>query len=170
MRPAQLFRPALSAAALTGAVAVMVAGCTRNVGDAVVLEKEHIAAAEPSPTPKPTPTPDASLIRKEGGTDAAKPPPSESPVAEEAQTELAPDEVAVDSYVMKKDVRGTGKDPRAMTHEQWLIKVEMMRDQSHFTIHSDRAHFLKLKPGDRVRVSYKQGKYTGTIWSAQIED
>ena len=168
MKPAPLFRPALFAAALSAALAL--AACTRHVGDAVVLEKEHIAAAEPSPTPKPTPIPDASLIRKEGGSNAAEPVASESPVYEEVPAELAPDEVAVGSYVMKKDVRGTGRDPRAMTHEQWLIKVEMIGDQSHFTIHSDRAHFLKLKPGDRVRVSYKQGKYTGTIWSAQIED
>ena len=153
-------------AALSAALAV--AACTRNVGDAVVLEKEHIAAAEPSPTP--TPTPGTSLIRKEEGVNVDQPLASESPVTEEVATELAPDEIAVDSYVMKKDVRGTGRDPRAMTDEQWLIKVEMVGDRSHFTIHSDRAHFLKLKPGDRVRVSYKQGKYTGTIWSAQIED
>jgi hypothetical protein len=71
---------------------------------------------------------------------------------------------------MKKNVRGTGKDPRASTHEQWLIKVEAIKDGKRFTIHADRAHFLKYKVGDRVRVRYKVGNYTGTVWGATIED
>ncbi|HVF70847.1 MAG TPA: hypothetical protein VM940_04485 [Chthoniobacterales bacterium] len=134
-------------------------GCTKNVEDAVVMEKEYIAPAEPSPTPPPA-APNASETPQSEAT------PSPGPV----QTDLAPDEVAVDSYVMKKDVRGTGKDPRAQTREQWLIKVELARDGSRFTVRTDRAHFLKFKPGDRIRVSYKQGNYTGTVWSASIED
>src|SRR3954465_14563301 len=102
MKPAPLFRPALFVAALSAALAI--AACTRHVGDAVVLEKEHIAAAEPSPTATATP----SLIRKEEGVNVDRPAASDSPVIEEVSTELAPDEIAVDSYVMKKDARGTG--------------------------------------------------------------
>lgn len=142
-----------------------VTACTRNLGEAIVLEKEHIDAAEPSPTPA-TPT---TLTES-----AAKPSPATtpeaSPSAEPLQTELAPDEIVVDSYVMKKNVRGTSKDPRADTHEKWLIKVEAIQDGRRFTIHSDRAHFLKYKVGDRVRVRYKVGNYTGTVWDATIED
>jgi len=67
-------------------------------------------------------------------------------------------------------VRGTGKDPRAGLHEKWLIKVETVHESRRFTIHSDRAHFLKYKVGDRVRVRYKVGNYTGTVWDATIED
>ena len=157
MTPARSPRWAFFAAAVFAAA--IGGGCTRNVGDAIVLEKEHIDAAEPSPTPA------AVAIES-----TANPNPNASPTDETYQEELAPDEVAVDSYVMKKNVRGTGKDPRAQTHEQWLIRVEMVKDLLRFTIHSDRAHFLKVKKGDRVRVSYKQGDYTGTVWSARIDD
>jgi hypothetical protein len=144
-----------------------ISSCTKNLGEAVVLEKEHIDAAEPSPTPPPTPV--TTLNENPARPEPAKTPET-SPSDEPIQTELAPDEIAVDSYVMKKNVRGTGKDPRASTHEQWLIKVEAIQDGKRFTIHADRAHFLKYKVGDRVRVRYKVGNYTGTVWGATIED
>ncbi len=157
-----LLRIALALVAVAG-----ISSCTKNLGEAVVLEKEHIDAAEPSPTPPPTPvtTLNENPPRPEPGKS-----PEASPSDEPVQTELAPDEIAVDSYVMKKNVRGTGKDPRASSHEQWLIKVEAIKDGKRFTIHADRAHFLKYKAGDRVRVRYKVGNYTGTVWGATIED
>jgi len=141
-------------------VSLAVGGCTKKIGDAVVLEKEHIDAAEPSPTPTP--------VRTSSEIALAAPSPSRS--TEPLQTELAPDEIVVDSYVMKKNVRGTGKDPRASSLEQWLMKVEMIQDRRRFTILADRGHFLKYKVGDRVRVRYKEGNYTGTIWGSEIED
>ncbi|HKP92312.1 MAG TPA: hypothetical protein VJS88_00320 [Chthoniobacterales bacterium] len=162
MSPAGSFRSAFFALILCAT-----AGCTRNLGEAVVLEKEHIDAAEPSPTPAPTPVATST-------ENAVRPEPAASPEAsaskEPVQTELAPDEIVVDTYVMKKDVRGTKKDPRASTQEQWLMKVEAIQDGKRFTIHADRAHFLKYKVGDRVRVRYKVGNYTGTVWDATIED
>jgi len=157
-----LLRIALALVAVGG-----ISSCTKNLGDAVVLEKEHIDAAEPSPTPPPTPV--TTLHENPARPEPVKTPEA-SPSDEPVQTELAPDEIAVDSYVMKKNVRGTGKDPRASTHEQWLIKVEAIQDGKRFTIHADRAHFLKYKAGDRVRVRYKVGNYTGTVWGATIED
>lgn len=135
-------------------------GCTKKVGDAVVLEKEHIAAAEPTPSPTPATT----------SKEIAAVTPSPTPSTEPTQTELAPDEIVVDTYVMKKNVRGTSKDPRASSQEKWLMKVEMIQDRRRFTILADRAHFLKCKVGDRVRVRYKEGNYTGTVWDSQIED
>ena len=140
-------------------------GCTKKVGDAVVLEKEHIDVAEPSPTPTP-----ATTLTENARNPAPAASPSASPADEPAKTELAPDEIVVDTYVMKKNVRGTGKDPRASTQEKWLIRVEMIQDLRRFTILSDRAHFLKYKVGDRVRVRYKEGNYTGTVWDSEIED
>lgn len=146
---------------------VVISSCTKNLGDAIVLEKEHIDAADPSPTPGPSPVTTLS-------ENPAKPELAASPEAssskEPLQTELAPDEIVVDTYVMKKDVRGTKKDPRASTQEQWLMKVEAAQDAKRFTIHAHRAHFLKYKVGDRVRVRYKVGNYTGTVWNARIED
>jgi hypothetical protein len=70
---------------------------------------------------------------------------------------------------MKKDARGTSRDPRAMSDEQWLVSVEMVSDLRRFDIHTDKAHWERVKVGDRISVSYRQGKYTGTVWSAEIE-
>jgi len=136
--------------------AVSLTGCAKKGGYAMVLDKEHIDAAPPLLTPSP-------------GAPTPTPAPESSPVVEEAR-DLAPDEIEVDTYVMKKTDRGTSKDPRAMRDEQWLIKVQMVEDSRRITIHSDRAHFHKTKIGDRIKVSYRQGKYTGTVWSADIED
>jgi hypothetical protein len=138
-------------------------GCTRKVGYALVLEKEHIDAAEPTPAPVTTLSENATIP-------AAAESPTASPANEPIETELASDEIVVDTYVMKKNVRGTGKDPRASSQEKWLMKVEMVDDLRRFTILAKRAQFLKYKIGDRVRVSYKLGNYTGAVWNGEIEE
>ncbi|HEX4629343.1 MAG TPA: hypothetical protein VH188_00115 [Chthoniobacterales bacterium] len=132
-------------------VSLGVGGCTKKVGDAIVLEKEHIDAAEPSPTPTPVTTSSEIAVAAPSPTASTQP----------TQTELAPDEIVVDTYVMKKNVRGTSKDPRASSQEKWLMKVEMMQDRRRFTVMADRAHFLKYKVGDRVRVRYKEATTPG---------
>jgi len=144
---------------------VTVAGCWKKSGQAVVLDKEHIAVAEITPTPAPTAEPSAS-------PKAATPAPSELASHEQEQEqsrELAEDEIVVDTYVMKKDVRGTSRDPRATRDEQWIVRVQMIDDLRQIKVQTDRSHFDKLKAGDRIKVSYRQGKYTGTIWSAEID-
>jgi hypothetical protein len=84
---------------------------------------------------------------------------------------LAPDEIVVDTYVMKKDVRGTSKDPRAYPGlEQWRINVRMVEGGRGFTVGAKKAQFERLKIGDRVKVRYREGKYTGAVWSAEIVD
>ena len=140
-------------------VLVLVAfpGCWKKTGMAEVLEKEHIAAAEPSPTPTTQESPPL-----------AKPSPTESP-GENWEPKLAPDEIVVDGTVMKKDVRGTSRDPRARDNEQWMVKLQMLSDLRQLTAFPDKARWEKLKVGDRVKVTYQQGKYTGSIWSVSIE-
>jgi hypothetical protein len=83
--------------------------------------------------------------------------------------ELAEDEMVVDTYVMKKEARGTSRDPRATTDEQWIVRVQMVADLQRIKVQTDKAHWDKVKVGDRINVSYRQGKYTGTVWSAEIE-
>ena len=158
MTSARICAPAFFATALL--VLLGASGCTKKIGDAVILEKEHIDAAEPSPTPTPV----------TASTEIAVAAPSPTASTEPRQTELAPDEIVVDTYVMKKNVRGTSKDPRASAQEKWLMKVEMIQDRRRFTILADRGHFLKYKVGDKVRVRYKEGNYSGTVWDSQIED
>jgi hypothetical protein len=135
------------------AIACM-AACNRKDGEAIVLEKEHIAAAEISATP--------------GGTPTVAP--AAQPVTEEGKPiEMGADDITVDSYVMNKDLRGTSKDPRATDREQWLVKVRMVEGGRQFNVQAEPAQYERLKAGDRVRVRYREGRYTHTVWSAEIE-
>jgi hypothetical protein len=123
-------------------------GCDKNSGEAVVLAKEHIDAALPTretPTSESTPNPEERL----------------RPMADE--------EIAVDGYVMKPEARGTSRDPRALKHEQWIVKVRMVDDGRTFQVPADQAKWEKLRENDRVKVRYRTGKYTGTVWAAEIE-
>jgi hypothetical protein len=82
--------------------------------------------------------------------------------------ELAEDEIVVDTYVMKKDARGTSRDPRATSDEQWIVQVQMIGGPR-IKVQTDKAHWDKVKIGDQINVSYREGKYTGTIWASEIE-
>jgi antitoxin (DNA-binding transcriptional repressor) of toxin-antitoxin stability system len=130
-------------------LALSLASCWKKRGEAVVVAKEHIDVAQITPSRSP------------GASPA-----NEEPV----YREMAPDEIDVDGIVMKKEVRGTSKDPRAGSEEKWLIKVEMVGVSRSFNIYTDRAHYDKVKVGDRIKVRYSEGKYTGTVWGSEIED
>ncbi|HEY4285419.1 MAG TPA: hypothetical protein VGM62_20350 [Chthoniobacterales bacterium] len=116
--------------------------------------REHIAARAVSPSVTPQPT-------------EAEPEPSPT---EDVATDLAPDEIEVDGLVMKAAVRGTSDDPRARTDEQWRIKVETTNDGRVFNVQVEKNQFEKLRAGDRVQVTYHVGKYTGTIWGAELSE
>ena len=120
----------------------------KNRSDATVIAKEHIdiAGAKPSPAPSPPAEPAITSV------------------------EMKPDQIEVDGYVMKKDVRGTSKDPRATKEEQWRIMMQIEDIGLRKMIQSDHGHYDKLKVGDKIKVAYYKGKYTGTVWAANIED
>ena len=123
-------------------------GCEKNSGQAVVLAKEHIDAAlrtAETPNVESAPSPDEQL------------------------RPMADDEIAVDGYVMKPEARGTSRDPRALSHEQWIVKVRMLDDGRTFQVPADQAKWEKLRENDRVKVRYRTGKYTGSGWAAEIE-
>jgi hypothetical protein len=127
---------------------IAVTGCEKKRGEAVVIAKEHIDAALPTaetPNAEPALSPDEKL------------------------RPMADDEIAVDGYVMKPEVRGTSHDPRALKDEQWLVKVRMLDDGSTIQVPADQAQWKKLRANDRVKVRYRAGKYTGTVWAAEIE-
>ena len=105
---------------------------------------------------------DGVVISKEYIAAAASP--AESATPDRADS----DEITVDSYAMPREARGTGRDPRAFKHEQWLIKVQLIDNGRTFNVPADQSQFDKIKEGDRVRVRYRVGKYTGTVWSAEI--
>jgi hypothetical protein len=153
LRPARII--------VSGMILLALAGCSRKSGEAVVLEKEHIAAAEIRETPSAAPGNSITSPTLTPGSAAN----------DEAETarDLKPGEIVVNGYVMEKDVRGTGKDPRALTDEQWLVRVELISGGRKIDVHADRGKYEKVKPGDHVQITYRTGKYTGTIWSAEIE-
>ena len=114
----------------------------------MVLAKEHIDAVLPS----------------------AETPNAQSAHVPEAEIRpMADDEIAVDGYVMKPEVRGTSRDPRALKDEQWLVKVRTVDDGRIIQVPADQAQWRKLRENDRVKVRYRTGKYTGTVWAAEIE-
>jgi hypothetical protein len=138
--------------------AVSITACTKKGGDAVVLEKEHIDAADRFPSA--TPSPQAAEQTTPGATATSEP----------VERELAAGEIVVEAFVMKKEVRGTKKDPRASSAEQWRVTVQMVDGGRRFVVRTDRAHYEKANPGNRIKVRYKEGNYTGTIWDAEILD
>jgi hypothetical protein len=143
------------------AVTLAFAGCSKKSGKAVVLDKERIAAREITPTP---------TAQQSASPSEPTPGPSElASQEEEKPRELAEDEIEVDTYVMKKDARGTNRDPRAMSDEQWIVRVQMIADLLRIKVQTDKAHWDNVKIGDRINVSYRQGNYTGTVWAAEIE-
>ena len=135
-------------------VVFCVSGCEKQSGEAVVLAKEHIAAASGAAQ---TPGRESNKIATEAGADAA-----------DHVRPLTDDEITIDSYVMQPEVRGTSRDPRALKNEQWLVKVRMIADGRTFNVQADQSQFDKLGEGDRVQVRYRVGKYTKTIWGAEI--
>ena len=131
------------------------AGCEKQRGDAVVLTKEHIAAAPPIRETSPATSPAG---------------PNEISTSAEEPRPIGDDEITVDGYVMKPDVRGTSRDPRALKDEQWRVKVRMIYDGRTFNVQAEQGQFDKLKEGDRVQIRYRLGKYTKTIWDAEIDE
>jgi len=105
---------------------------------------------------------DGVVISKEYIAPAASP--AESATPDRTNSE----EITVDSYVMPREARGTGRDPRALKDERCLVKVRLMDNGRMFNVPADRSQFERIKEGDRVRVRYRVGKYTGTVWAAEI--
>jgi hypothetical protein len=138
---------------IVAAVAASLSGCSKKRSAAVVILKEHIEVAEAKPSPSPADAKDRTT----------EPEVTTAP-------EMKADEIEVDGYVMKKEVRGTSKDPRARNEEQWRVTVQIENIGLSKLIQTDRAHYDKLKVGDRIRVAYYKGNYTGTVWAADIED
>ena len=149
-------------------VVIAFAGCWKKGGEAIVEEKEYIAAGEELETPTPGP----ATSPAESGAAPVNPAASQSGNSPQyIERPLAEDEIVVDDYVMKKNVRGTSKDPRAYPGlEQWRIKVQLIEGGRGLTVRAEKAQFERLKVGDRVKVRYREGKYTGTAWSAEIVD
>jgi len=45
----------------------------------------------------------------------------------------------------------------------------MIADGQRIDVRVDQWQWEKLKISDRVRVTYREGKYTHTVWSAEID-
>ena len=61
------------------------------------------------------------------------------------------------------------KDQRATNHDQWIVKVRMRDNGRTIEVRADRAQWEKLRENDQVKVTYRTGNYTGTVWDAEID-
>jgi hypothetical protein len=61
------------------------------------------------------------------------------------------------------------KDERATKHEQWIVKVRMRDNGRTIEVRADQAQWEKLHENDQVKITYRVGKYTGTVWDAEIK-
>ena len=114
-----------------------VTGCEKKRGEAVVIAKEHIDAALPIAE-----TPNAQS----------------APSADEHLRPMRDDEIAVDGYVMKPEVRGTSRDPRALKDQQWIVKVRMLERRPHIPSpgrSSKMGEIARERPGQSL-VSHRQ--------------
>jgi hypothetical protein len=144
----EMLRTSVPPRVVAAFLVIAITACEKNSGEAVVLAKEHIDAALPTAATsnaESTPGPDGQL------------------------RPMANDEIAVDGYVMKPEERGTSRDPRALKHEQWIVKVRMLDSGRTFQVPADQARWEKLRETDRIKIRYRTGKYTGTVWAAEIE-
>jgi hypothetical protein len=144
----EMLRASVPACLLAAFLIIGVTGCEKKSGEAVVLTKEHIDAALPI---------------------AETPNEQSAPGPEEQLRPVADDEITVDGYVMKPEARGTSRDPRALKHEQWIVKVRMLTNGRTIQVQADQPKWNKLRESDQVRVTYRVGKYTGTVWGAEID-
>jgi hypothetical protein len=144
-------------------VAAGFGGCDKKRSEAIVIDKEHIDAAEIQPSPSPEPKAETTPEVPE------KSPAPDGPGYSEAKP-VAADEIALDGRVMKKELRGTSKDPRATKEEQWRVSVQIADARQSHTIHTDRRHYDRVKVGDRIKIVYRVGQFTGVVWYADIED
>ena len=58
---------------------------------------------------------------------------------------------------------------RAIDREQWIVQVRMVSDRRLVNVQVDEPQWQRVKEGDRVRVTYRLGKYTGTVWGADMK-
>ncbi len=144
----EMLRTSVRACLVAALLMIGATGCEKKSGEAVVLAKEHIDAALPTAE-----TPNAQS----------------APSPNEQLRPMRDDETAIDGYVMKPEERGTSRDPRALKDEQWLVKVRMLDNGRTFQVPADQAKWEKLRENDRIKVRYRTGKYTGTVWAAEIE-
>jgi len=61
------------------------------------------------------------------------------------------------------------KDDRVTNNEQWIVKVRMRDNGRTIEVRTERTPWKKLREGDQVKVTYRVGKYTGTVWDAEIK-
>ena len=134
-------------------------GCDKKSGKAIVLEKEHIAIREAQPSPSP---------QRDDNTESRDTPDRQTDGAGEEVREMADNEISADGYVMKREMRGTSKDPRATDREQWIVRAQLNENGREIKVQTSQRQWEKLKVGDEVQVTYRQGKYTGTIWGSEI--
>lgn len=77
--------------------------------------------------------------------------------------------VVVDKEFIAAATEETKSREHVLDHDQWIVKVEMIYDRRRVDVHVEQPQFDRIKTGDRLHVTYREGKYTGTVWDAEIQ-
>jgi hypothetical protein len=132
------------------------AGCWKKSGFGEVTAKDYVPAHAATETPNESPT--------------ANPGDAAAPSAEQTPREPTDASPEIEYAEDKSDDRiGPPLDSRATHHEQWIVSVRLIENNRRIDVRVDQPQFEKLHVGDRVHVSYREGKYTGTVWASQID-
>ena len=72
--------------------------------------------------------------------------------------------------ISKKHTEGSpATGDQAAQPDRWMVQVEMISDLRKVNVEVERPRWEAVKIGDRLKVSYSQGKYTGTIWGSELK-
>ena len=64
---------------------------------------------------------------------------------------------------------GATPEERQLDREQWIVNVRMVYDGRRVNILlDDKAQWDRYEVDQRIHVTYQEGKYTGTVWGAEI--
>ena len=72
-------------------------------------------------------------------------------------------------YIPATYSSAAGGEGRELVQKQWILKVRMRDGVRIIRVPVDLPEWEKAKVGDRVKVSYSQGKYTGTVWASELK-
>lgn len=116
-----------------------------------MLGKDYVPAATAAPSRPNESSPGASSE------------PGRSPVENEVDPNDEDEEEPSDDPI------GPPFDVRAMDHKQWIVSVQIISNLRRLDVRLDRSRWNSFAVGDRVHVTYHEGKYTGTVWSTAID-
>ncbi len=84
-----------------------------------------------------------------------------------SQTAVVVSKEFIPAQIISADGPATAQQEGTTPHDRWLVHVEMA-DGKKALADVEQAEWDELRVGDKVQATYKQGKYTGTVWYVEL--